>query len=54
MYAKVDKQNAGDKAYTPLVGNEKGAAYQAACDPGFKGLAPAQRLHRAVCCTPGA
>jgi malate synthase len=39
MAAKVDKQNAGDKAYTAMTGNEKGAAYQAACDLVFKGLA---------------
>ena len=39
MAAKVDKQNGGDKAYTAMIGNEKGAAYQAACDLVFKGLA---------------
>jgi malate synthase len=38
MAAKVDKQNAGDKAYTAMTGNEKGAAYTAACDLVFKGM----------------
>ena len=37
MAAKVDQQNAGDPAYKPLVGNEQGAAYQAALDLVFKG-----------------
>jgi malate synthase len=35
----VDAQNAGDPAYIKLSGNEKGAAYQAACDLVFKGKA---------------
>ena len=39
MAAKVDKQNAGDKLNTPMVGNFKGAAYLAATELVFKGLA---------------
>jgi malate synthase len=39
MAAKVDGQNAGDKAYKSLVQNPQGAAYQAALDLVFKGLA---------------
>ena len=39
MAKVVDQQNAGDPAYQPMTGNEKGAACQGACDLVFKGLA---------------
>jgi malate synthase len=39
MAAKVDGQNAGDPLYKTLVGHPQDAAYQAACDLVFKGLA---------------
>ena len=38
MAAKVDAQNAGDADYVPLVGNEAGPAFRAACDLVFNGI----------------
>jgi malate synthase len=47
MAKVVDGQNKGDLLYKNMAGNDKGAAYQAACDLVFKGKQqPA--VHRAI------
>ncbi len=49
---KVDTQNADDKATIPMVGNEQGAAYPAACDLVLRGWSSPAAM-RSRCCMPG-